>query len=356
MRFRDRLASTLGPVIEAALTSKPSQAVERHLLGALRERRLDVLLDLLRVALEIASPRDRTEFLPRLMALIEEIAPAAERREIHRALERHAGQDPASLPYAVRLARSTRAKIERHRGSLEGARILELGPGHSMTHGLLLHAFGAERYAAVDLFPVACSESPFYQALRDQLAHPRFPIVDATLQARALERFDQVIDLSAPTAAFPQPERLGLWSPVDACELPFADGSFDVVISIAAFEHFAEPARAIAETARVLAPGGLGLHQIDMRDHRAGSDPHDFLEVDAQRWHETSGTFSFTNRRRASWFETTFQAHGFDPVAIESVQRAPISEDRRRRLDLEFRDLSLDDLAIVSALFVTTRS
>jgi SAM-dependent methyltransferase len=42
----------------------------------------------------------------------------------------------------------------------------------------------------------------------------------------------------------------------DALELPFADASFDRVMSICAIEHFVDGARALDEMARVLAPGG----------------------------------------------------------------------------------------------------
>ncbi len=42
----------------------------------------------------------------------------------------------------------------------------------------------------------------------------------------------------------------------DAVELPFADASFDRVMSICAIEHFDDGARALDEIARVLAPGG----------------------------------------------------------------------------------------------------
>ena len=42
----------------------------------------------------------------------------------------------------------------------------------------------------------------------------------------------------------------------DALELPFADASFDRVMSICAIEHFADGARALDEMARVLVPGG----------------------------------------------------------------------------------------------------
>jgi SAM-dependent methyltransferase len=42
----------------------------------------------------------------------------------------------------------------------------------------------------------------------------------------------------------------------DAADLPFPDGSFDLVFSVAVFEHLLELPRALAEMHRVLAPGG----------------------------------------------------------------------------------------------------
>jgi SAM-dependent methyltransferase len=44
----------------------------------------------------------------------------------------------------------------------------------------------------------------------------------------------------------------------DVCEkLPYADGEFELVFAVNAFEHFSEPARALDEMLRVLRPGGL---------------------------------------------------------------------------------------------------
>ena len=43
----------------------------------------------------------------------------------------------------------------------------------------------------------------------------------------------------------------------DACSLPFADASFDVVCAMDLLEHVEDPAAVVAEASRVLAPGGL---------------------------------------------------------------------------------------------------
>ena len=52
----------------------------------------------------------------------------------------------------------------------------------------------------------------------------------------------------------------------DAADMPFDDGSFDLVISQAAFKNFARPARALEEIHRILRPGGRAVIQDMSRD------------------------------------------------------------------------------------------
>src|SRR5690606_39820909 len=57
--------------------------------------------------------------------------------------------------------------------------------------------------------------------------------------------------------------------PIYAEDLPFADGSFDLVTCRIAPHHFADVQRAVHEVARVLRPGGLFL----LIDSVAPEDP-----------------------------------------------------------------------------------
>lgn len=59
----------------------------------------------------------------------------------------------------------------------------------------------------------------------------------------------------------------------DAHDLPFADGSFDLVVACAVLEHVADPARCVAEMWRVLKPDGRAyaetpfLQPVHMREY-----------------------------------------------------------------------------------------
>ncbi len=45
----------------------------------------------------------------------------------------------------------------------------------------------------------------------------------------------------------------------DAASLPFADGSFDIVVSTLSLHHWSDPAAVFVEVGRVLRPGGVAL-------------------------------------------------------------------------------------------------
>jgi SAM-dependent methyltransferase len=87
--------------------------------------------------------------------------------------------------------------------------------------------------------------------------------------------------------------------------LPFADASFDVVVSTLSMHHWADPAAGLTEIARVLRPGGRALvwdlagrgiplhgHVHDPAGHVEGT-PLEVAASDAWRW---PGPLSLTRR------------------------------------------------------------
>ena len=71
----------------------------------------------------------------------------------------------------------------------------------------------------------------------------------------------------------------------DICELPFAKGSFDLVIACHVLEHVKDDLRALAEIRRVLAPGGVAILPVpivsDVTVEYPESNMHDSRHVRA---------------------------------------------------------------------------
>jgi len=68
----------------------------------------------------------------------------------------------------------------------------------------------------------------------------------------------------------------------DVYELPFGDGSFDVVFGHQVLQHLAEPVSALEEAKRVLVPGGI----LAVRDADYGTMVHHPPEPALDRWLE----------------------------------------------------------------------
>jgi len=111
-----------------------------------------------------------------------------------------------------------------------------------------------------------------------------------------------------------------------------------------------------AECTRVLAPGGVGLHQIDFRDHRDSSRPLDFLVYEDQEWKRINADMvCYTNRFRKHDFEETFERAGMKVELVEVNLRRPLEPGIRDRIHPRFRDRPTEDLEVLSAFFVVKK-
>ena len=231
------------------------------------------------------------------------------------------------------------------RRPLLGLRLLEVGPGPTLGVPVLLACAGATVTVA-DRFPAwwdADFHVPFFEALLarvgDRGAAYAAPL-RRLLQSGAFVQ--DVVDAHALAAE----------------ETRQLQGPFDLVLSNAVLEHVEDLQITAASLAAITAPGGRGIHQVDLRDHRDFSRPLEFLTLPEDE---------FTAVRRESFCECGGRWRAGDVAAAFAgggftVQTHPnlFAEDGyiadvRPRLQPPYARLSRQELSIVSALFVMSR-
>jgi hypothetical protein len=230
---------------------------------------------------------------------------------------------------------------------LRGRSFLEIGPGMDLGVPLLAAGFGAESYA-IDRYPC-----PF-----DPKVHPE---VYRLLIARAkdeLPGFDPTPVEECLAAGAHRAQRLH-WHDCGLEDLRgVPDAGIHVTYSNATFEHLADARLAIEALYGCTAPGGVGFHQIDFRDHRDFSRPLEYLTLAPEQFDALfrgcSG--SCGNAVRGQEFEALARAAGFEAAMIGNMF-APDDyvADIRARAHPRCRDWPKDWFATISGRLVVRR-
>ncbi|MGE0593357.1 MAG: methyltransferase domain-containing protein [Vicinamibacterales bacterium] len=228
---------------------------------------------------------------------------------------------------------------------LAGRRLLELGPGPTLGTPVLLACAGADVAVADRFLPPwdPAFHPALFTAMREAIASRtdlRTGPLDAVLAASAF----------APAVAC---------HAVGAEQLTTVGGTFDVVVSNAVLEHIEDLGATVTNLAAVTAPGGTGLHQVDLRDHRSFDRPLEYLTLDEQAFEtlRRGCACECGAQWRASDYVRAFESAGFAVTMHGNMFAAPAYlNDLRPRLRPEFAGLSEDDLTTISAFFRLTRS
>lgn len=233
--------------------------------------------------------------------------------------------------------------------SIQGKKVLEIGPGINLGLTLTLACHGAEVMVA-DRFlaPWDPDYHPqFYALLKDRLIS-QWPSLN-------LAPLDKVLSLGG----YP-PESISLYpcSLEEIKEVP--DQSIDVVISNAVLEHLNSLKSAFFNLSRITKSGGMGIHTVDFRDHRDFDRPLEYLLLSdkefSRGFKECHGEFG--NRYRPQEMRDLLEQVGFEiknlhPISfVEEEYLAEFLERLRQTQKSRYRDYPVEDLCLMIGTFI----
>lgn len=244
----------------------------------------------------------------------------------------------AGQPHAIR---DDVARHVRLTGRLPRS-LLELGPGDGLANALYAAAAGVSMIWMVDVGDFASQDMRGYRQVVQQIAQDN-------------PGFAERVDLSSRAAMLASVGARYLTGDTSVLRTVPSD-SVDLIVSYATMEHVRrhELARLLAETFRMLAPGGVARHWIDLMDHLGGRLNN--LRIPPAVWEHPllAGAGFYTNRLRCSEIVALAQAAGFGS-SVPALSRWPELPTPRRVMARQFQGFDDDELRIASFDLVLRR-
>jgi SAM-dependent methyltransferase len=216
-------------------------------------------------------------------------------------------------------------EIEKHVGSFQGKRILEVGTGWVPVIPVLLYLIGAEEIYTFDV-----------------LRHLRYDMLNLTID-RIPDSFDYVSErLGIPLKNLEQRYRaiapkhrefehilrscgIAYVAPGDASATALPDDYLDIYLSRAVLEHIPRDvlANLTREAKRTLKSGGVMAHLIDLSDEYTSFDKSiselNFLKYSDRYWTILAkNKITYKNRMRECEFIEVFKNEGFEILSVKS--------------------------------------
>jgi SAM-dependent methyltransferase len=254
------------------------------------------------------------------------------REPIYWFLQRRLGtmRIPNDPTFMFQEAASIRAELQRSGFCLSGARVMEVGTGRALDLPVGFYLCGAASTITFDLTPYLKSERveqslQFIREHTEQVRDIFLPLVDAADLDRRLEDLCRITTCRELLDV----AHLDVRAPADAAHSGLAAGSVDLQISYTVFEHipYAVLLDILREAGRVLAPGGVALHHIDLSDHFVRDDPSvsmiHFLRYSNEEWRKLAGNqYAYHNRLREPEYRRLYEEAGHEILVWESWQDA----------------------------------
>lgn len=183
--------------------------------------------------------------------------------------------------------------------------ILELGPGGSIGFGLLALQNGASRYLAIDdgqhIF-ITKKQFSFYKKILNN---------DLSAIKKLFIFKNGKVDYSPEFITFTKIDQDSRYT--------IESNSIDLIYSCAVLEHVHKLDLCFSEMTRVLKPGGIMNHQVDLRDHIFSQNSLWFLKI-SDFWFKFlfGRTGEYVNRKRLSVYKNIFKEKGLGIISLDN--------------------------------------
>ncbi len=232
--------------------------------------------------------------------------------------------------------------IERCGGSkfLKDKTILEIGPGNFLVNGLIYLSHGAKKVYLIDKYKHIFWDQydiNYHKRIIERISRLNMPYSREALEAISINESSLRFDRDKVE-----------FKREDVAQLSLEPNSIDIVFSNAVLEHIPRLPLAIMAMTRALKPGGIGVHEIDLRDHFSHDDPLKLLSYPEWLWLlMTANRPGFTNRLRFSDYTNLFDRANLiiDRYHILQKYSGDIS---KIKIHAKFKKYPIDELKILT--------
>ncbi len=146
----------------------------------------------------------------------------------------------------------------------------------------------------------------------------------------------------------------------DARNTGFEESSFDLVCSNNTYEHIYSEILIgiIKEFQRVVKPGGVNSHFIDMSDHFAHLDQsitiYNYLRFSKKQWRRIDNSVQPQNRLRLSDYEKMYAGYNIE-ILEKEIRPGSIEDLRKVKLDAAYANYDEKDVAISHAHLISSK-
>jgi SAM-dependent methyltransferase len=190
---------------------------------------------------------------------------------------------------------------------LQGKSVLEGGPGDNLGVALRFVAAGAALVVAMD---------KFYSRQDSQQQRQIYLALRAHLSQDEKRRYDRAVDLSSSVVFNEELVKTMYGKGMEECGDLVDQYAFDMIISRVVLEMIYDTDRVFAGMHKLLRPGGIMLHKIDLRDYGLfssnGHHPLEFLAIPDAVYEWMVRDSDRPSRKAVDYYRNTMTTYGYD--------------------------------------------